>query len=168
MANFQPIITGVVGALLTGAILSWASRGASSARTDGLLRYGGRMRAVAVGLLGIALFGGYAALHASWDQRVIAGIVGGGMLAAGLWFVVEVFAFRGRVTETHLIIRSPWRGLREVPWEAVEGYSFSEVNQWHVLHTRGYGKVRLSVFLEGVDQVAEQLERQADDRSGMM
>jgi hypothetical protein len=35
------------------------------------------------------------------------------------------------------------------------------VNQWHVLQRRGYGKVRLSNFLEGVDQVAEQLDRQA-------
>jgi len=77
MAKFEPIITGVIGAILTGAILSWVSRGASNARTDGLLRYGGRMRAVAVGLLGIALFIGCAALNASPDQRVIAGIVGG-------------------------------------------------------------------------------------------
>lgn len=168
MAKFEPIITGVIGAILTGAILSWVSRGASNARTDGLLRYGGRMRAVAVGLLGIALFIGCAALNASPDQRVIAGIVGGGAIASGLWFVVEVFAFRGRMTETHLIVRSPWRGVREVPWEAIEGYTFSETNQCHGLHARGYAKVRLSVFLEGVDQVAEQLERHFDDRPGVM
>jgi hypothetical protein len=162
MASLWPIISGVIGALLTGVILSWASRSASSARTDGLLRYSGRMRAVAVGLLGIALFIGYGALHASPDQRLIAGVVGMTALTCGIWFVVEAFSFRGRVTETHLVVRSSWRGVREVPWEAVEGYSFSDLNQWHVLHTRGYGKVRLSVYLEGVDQVAEQLERQAE------
>lgn len=162
MTSLRPIISGIIGALLTGAILSWASRSASSARSDGLLRYSGRMRAVAVVLLGIALFIGYAALHASPDQRLIAGAVGMTALATGVWFVVEVFSFRGRVTETHLIVHSSWRGVREVPWEAIEGYSFSDVNQWHVLHTRGYGKVRISVFLEGVDQVAEQLDRQGE------
>src|SRR5690606_38109266 len=52
-----------------------------------LLRYGGRMRAVAVGLLGIALFIGCAALNASPDQRVIAGIVGG--RSHRLWSLVR-------------------------------------------------------------------------------
>lgn len=162
MANLRPIISGVIGGLVAVAIISWLARDAATAQTDGLLCYGRKTRAIAVGLLLIALFIGYAALRASPDQRVIAAVVAVALLAGGIWFVVETFCFQARVTDTHLIVRSPWRGVREVPWEAVEGYSFSEVNRWHVLHTRGYGKVRLSVLLEGVDQVAEKLGRHAD------
>jgi uncharacterized protein YhfF len=39
-------------------------------------------------------------------------------------------------------------------------YEFSSVNSCHILATRGYGKVRLSTYMSGVDQVAEHLCRQ--------
>ncbi len=88
-----------------------------------------------------------------------------GFVVGSGWLAVEVFSFRGPVTDTHLIVRSAWRGVRKLPWEEIDGYSFSDVNQWHALHTRGFGKVRLSVLLKGLDQVAGKLEERLDAAS---
>jgi len=166
MPTLRHFVTGVASAFITGAIMWWLGRDAAAAPTEGVLRYGKRMRALAALGVALALFVCYAASHASRDQRVLAALVATGFVVGTGWLAIEVFSFRGRVTDTHLIVRSAWRGVREIPWEAIEGYSFSDVNQWHVLHTRGYGKVRLSVLLQGLDRVAEKLEEQFDVASG--
>jgi hypothetical protein len=44
-----------------------------------------------------------------------------------------------------------------------DGYEYSEANHWYVLRTRGYGKVRLSEYLDGVERVLDRLGRSGGD-----
>jgi hypothetical protein len=108
-------------------------------------------------VLAIALFIGYAALHASKSQRPLAYGLSGLFLAFSGWFLLEVCFVKARVSKAHLHLWSPWRGRRVIPWSAITGYAYSPANSWHVLFTEGFGTVRLSTLLSGVDQVAEHL-----------
>jgi len=157
MDNLRPIISGLIGGLAAILLLAWALR-ASPPQQDGEIRYGSRMRLLALFCLALALFIGYAALHARADQRSIAYGVSGVLLSSVAWFVLEVLFVRVRITESHLEVRSPWRRRRVIPWTAITGYEFSEINRWHILSTKGFGKVRLSCYLSGVDQIAAHLD----------
>jgi len=160
MENLRPILSGVLGALVAGLLMAWVARGGASELRKGHVCYGARIRAVAVLMLAIAVFIAYAALHASPSQRVVAFFVAAPLLAGSVWFVVETFFVTASVSTTHLTHRSPWSGTRSIPWSAVTGYEFSSTMSWHVLETSGYGKVRLSSYMLGVDQVAEYLAGQ--------
>jgi len=163
MENLRPIFSGLAGAVISSMLVAWASRASSERSATGLIHYGWRIRCVAVLMMAIALFIGYAALHASPNQRLLAYGIGGVSLAFAGWFAVEVLFVRAQVSETHLCHWSPWRGRRSIPWSAITGYAYSQANSWHVLSTEGYGRVRLSVFMTGVDQVVPHLPWHRED-----
>ena len=156
MSNLRPILAGVVGAILTVMLLAWALRGGG--QNEGEVRYGGRMRALALLVLAIGLGIAYVALHAAPSQRLVAFCVAGLLLAGAVWFVLEAFFVRASVSATHLTHTSPWRGTRRIPWSAITRHEFSPEMSWHVLETTAYGKVRLSCYMSGVDQIIDRLK----------
>lgn len=164
MDSFRPIITGLLGALIAHCLIYWV-RSASADAGDGILRYGWRSRVVALLILATALFIGYAAIHASASQRFLAYLIGGGSVAFAVWLLLEMLFTGARVTRSHLEVWSLWRGRRRIPWSAVTSYEYSSAMGWHVLDTSGYGTVRLSVLLSGVDQIGEHLEHRLGNDS---
>ena len=163
MENLRPLLSGLIGAVIAGLLLRWVSRESGKALPSGTVRYGGRMRATSLFLLAIGSFIAYAAAHASPSQRWIAFLVAAPLFAGSVWFVMEAFLVSAKVTKENLEHRSPWRGTRTIPWSRITGYSYSHAMGWHVLEAEGYGAVRLSVYMSGVDQVAEQLASQQSD-----
>jgi hypothetical protein len=159
MEGLRPLLSGLIGAVVAGLVMAWVSRGATH-HLPGHVRYGRRMRATSLVMLAIGALIAYAALHAAASQRVIAFFVAAPLLAGSVWFVLETFFVKAMLTATHITHTSPWRGTRTIPWSAITGYEFSSANSCHILATRGYGKVRLSTYMSGVDQVAEHLCRQ--------
>ena len=157
MENLRPILSGLIGAMVSTALLVWAMRGPAEHLREGHIYYSKRMRVLACILLALGLFIGYAALHASPDQRFLAYPMGAVGFLSGIWLVLETFFVRARISPTYLLIWSPWRGHRSIPWSAITGYEYSETMMWHVLTTEGFGKVRLSCYLSGVDQIADHL-----------
>lgn len=89
-----------------------------------------------------------------WDTKGI-------LFVAGLWTVVcmplllEVNVVRVEFDESSIYTFSPWRKKREIPWNDVVKHWFSETNQWHVFETRNRGKIRLGVFLQGIETFRE-------------
>ena len=158
MEKISPVLTGLLGGFVAFLLLAWAARGKSSSDSPESLRFSSRMRVIAVGLLAIALFIGYAALHASPNQRVLAYAIGAVSVIWATWFILDVFLFEARITADYLELRSPWRAKRTIPWSAIVDYDYSSTNSWHILITDGYGKVRLSEYLIGVDRVLEKLK----------
>ena len=162
MESMRPIVSGLLGAVISALLVAWILRQSLNAPTDGTISYGWRIRVVAFLMLGIALFIGYAALHASQSQRFFAFSIGGAGVAFAVWFVLEVLFVGARVSELHMQVWSPWRGTRLIPWNAITGYEFSPACGWYILHTNGFGKVRLSTTLIGLDQVFTLLEQHCE------
>lgn len=65
---------------------------------------------------------------------------------------LEAAFFRIAYDDYHIFTRSPWRPFRRIPWHSLTGYSWSEINEWHVLETRSQGKIRVSTFLVGLPE----------------
>lgn len=161
MEYLRPLLSGLIGVVITGLLLRWVSRESEEALPPGAVRYGRRMKSISLFMLAIGSFIAYAALNASPDQRGTAFLVATPLVLSSVWFVLEVFLVSAEVTNETLIHTSPWRGTRKIPWSAIIGYSYSSAMSWHVLETEGYGTVRLSVYMSSVDQVAEQLALQS-------
>lgn len=160
MENLRPLLSGVIGAVIAAGLIAWGSRGAEKDLPAGRIRYGRRMRGLSLAMLAVGIFIAYAALHASQSQRVVTFFVAAPLFAGALWFVLETYFVEVTVSATHLTHKSPWRRTRSIPWPAITGYEFSEVNSCHVLTTKGFGSVRLSTYMSGVDEVAEYLSNQ--------
>ncbi len=162
MNTLRPILAGVAGAVIAAALLAWALRARGSGNTEGQVRHGGRMRALSVLVLAIALGIAYAALHASPGQRTMAFLVATPILVGSVWFVLETFFVRATVSPTHLTHTSPWRGTRTIPWATVTGYEFPPEMSSHGIRTSGHGKVRLSSYLSWVEQVTDRVKNQRE------
>jgi len=79
---------------------------------------------------------------------------------------LEVFRVRILFDEDFIYCQSPWRASRQIPWTAAKRLRFSKICQWHVLETRGHGRVRLSVFLSGIVSFREMAQRKMKERDG--
>jgi hypothetical protein len=105
--------------------------------------------------LAVGSFIAYAALRASAEQRVLAACLGGALFLVSLYIFLETQFVLIEFDDNFIYTFSPWRKRRLVPWSAVVGYSYSAVNRWHILKTRGYGSIRLSALLSGLGTMSE-------------
>jgi uncharacterized membrane protein YfcA len=108
--------------------------------------------------LAVGSFIAYAALHASVNQRVLATYVAGLLFLVSVYIFLETQFVRIEFDDNFIYTFSPWRKRRLVPWSDVVGYSYSAVNRWHILKTRGYGSIRLSALLSGLGTMSERWE----------
>jgi hypothetical protein len=74
---------------------------------------------------------------------------------AGTSLFIEGFLVRVGFDETYLYCRSGWRPRRQIPWDQIQGISFSSLMQWWLLDTKKSGKVRLHVYLIGIPALFE-------------
>ncbi len=155
--------SGVIGGILATLLMSWlATRVVPAARVRNgrhVVEY--RLPAKIAGwfFLALALFIAYAALNAFPEQRILAACVGGTLSLVGLYLFVEVHFVRVEFDDDYIYAFAPWRGRRVIPWSAVVGHSYSAVNRWHILKTRGYGSIRLSDLLSGLGTMREKWEK---------
>jgi hypothetical protein len=89
---------------------------------------------------------------------VLAACVGGTLLLISLYVFLEAQFVRVEFDDEFIYTFSPWRKRRVIPWCAVAGYSYSAVNRWHILKTRGNGSVCLSELLSGLATMREKWE----------
>ena len=80
--------------------------------------------------------------------------------------LLETFLVCIRFNDRGIFTSSPWRPSRKIPWHSIVSYRWSENLQWHVLETRGYGKVRLSPLLLGLSWFFGMLEEKRPDLFG--
>ena len=143
--------------------MSWlATRAVRAARFRGdryVVEY--RLPAKIAGccLAAIGFFIAYAASQASANQHVIATILGVLSLLMSVYVLLEVHFVRFEFDDEFIYTFSPWRRCRVIPWTAVAGYSYSAVNRWHILKTRGRGSIRLSELLSGLGTMHEKWQR---------
>jgi hypothetical protein len=160
----RPILSGAVAALITWLVLGYALRRARTPQPDRVVDYPRSLRIVALGCCGIAAFIGYAALHARPDQRHLAYSLATVLSGGSLWFLAETLVRRLDYDEARIRVRSPWRGLRQIPWPAVLGYRYVEWAQSHVLETRTHGRVWLSEYSSGLAEFFETVRLKCGDR----
>jgi hypothetical protein len=154
---------GVIGGMFASLVLAWlTTRSVPRARfRNGRFIVEYRLPAKIVAWFSLAggLFIVYVASRASVDQRILAAFVGGALFLAALFLFSEFQFVRIEFDEKRIYTFSPWRKRGGIPWSAVCGDSFSKVNQWHVLKTRGYRSIRLSRLMSGLGTMREQWQK---------
>jgi len=73
------------------------------------------------------------------------------------WLHLEFSWVRILFDEQGITTRSPWRRSRQVPWAEVKKVSYNAILQWHVIATRGHGKIRMHDYLSGIPEFLEEL-----------
>lgn len=141
-------------------VLSWLARSAkTNARREGcgfVVEYGRAAKGFVVFFWLPILAGTVATLWAGVIEP-FAGIGFFTMLVLPLH--LEFFHVSVRYDQEGLHLRSPWRKNRTIPWSALRAIRFSSICSWHVILTEGHGRIRLSTYLSGLDELLGELER---------
>ena len=144
------IIGGIVATLLLGWLASLAKKDAKSCSGRLVLEYGRAVRVTGWFFALLGLFFIYAAAHASEDQTVIAMCVGGSLSAGCMALFLEFHFVRIEFDAESIYLSSPWRRRRVIRWADIVGYSYSNMNRWHILKTCGrrlFAQRTLKVFV---------------------
>lgn len=144
-----------IGAVLAAALLSgllWflIYRDAARPVRGRVLAYGPSLKILgfvcALGFLGI----GYLTWRQDGFTSYVPFFICSILVSIGVALLLEAGFVRIEYDERGIITRSPWRSSREIPWHAITGYRYSDINRWHVLETRTYGRIRLPIYLRGL------------------
>lgn len=109
------------------------------------------------GFLAFGSVSGYWPLRAIILFRILTPLL---FSALALYLVLEPLLSRVEFDSEYIYTFSPWRGTRTIPWNRVSSCRYSNINQWHVLETDCYGKIRLSGFLCGLADFWSEMRRQ--------
>ena len=154
---YRPVLSGLLGGLITVALLAWIRRSKPQVQ-DGVLvlRY---PRALAVfGLVMGGVFGAFAVRNAIYgsavNSYVVALTVPLVLGLGGLYLAAEAFFVRVTVSDTAVRVSSLW-SAREAAWGDIT--SVSHAGNEYVLHTRNVGRLKVSTMLVGSSAFLERL-----------
>ena len=170
MADFMPSLPGfdpaiaviliIVPVLVIYVVLIERSVRHEARETNGkrIIEYGRGMK-IAVALCWLICLGFLiAAFLASAEDRIYAISVVLFFLLSTLWAHLETFGVRIELGDSGIKTQSPWRKKREIPWNAVERACYSHTTKRHIIQTKGFGRVRLPHWLNGVPTLLHELE----------
>ncbi len=154
-------LTSALAALAAGTVLYLFSRDAGKPVKKGVLSYGPALSVV--GMLGASIFlvVGYFTYLSEGFHDPVPFVILLILLLLCLAVVLEGTLVRLRYDDLGIHTSSPWRRSRTIPWYAITGYRWSGINKWHILETREYGRVRLSIYLRGLTDFFKVLRQRA-------
>ena len=158
-SGFGGILGGVVSAILLTWLTACANKDAKKLANKAVLMYGRPVRVLGWFCVLISLFILYAASGASADLLVLAWCLGTGFLVMGFSLFLEFHFVKILFDGEFIYTVSPWRPARKIPWTAISGYAFSDINKWHILKTTSYGNIRLSILLSGLGTFLQELDK---------
>ena len=84
-----------------------------------------------------------------------------GFLAIIVPLALEVFRRRLRIDQDALVSESPWTGSVRIPWDEVTAVSYQPAMCWYVIDSRGQGRMRVGMFMSGLETLAAALAERA-------
>lgn len=155
----NPVVAGAVAAAIVLPLILRTVRSATR-EVDGelILEYARPMKLL-VGIFWACWLGfAVAALFAPPKDRIMALTVVAGFLLLVVPLHMEFFKVRIAFDSNGINTRSPWRAARSIPWSVVERAWFSQAMQWYVVQTKELGRIRLHVYLSGVQSFLAECE----------
>jgi hypothetical protein len=161
--HYHGLISAFLGTALAATLLSWTvsrvDKKAVFINDKKILRYGTRVRILGWAIAAFTLPLLYALHKSSTYQSTAAICVGTGYVMLASFLLLE-FHFVGVLFDSEFIYTfSAWRPARKIPWTDISGYTYSNFNKWHILHTTPPGNIRLSILLSGLGCFAQELKK---------
>jgi hypothetical protein len=140
----------VAAAVLSGLLWFFIYQDTARPPRGRVLVYGPSLKVLgfvcAMGFLAI----GYFTWRQDGFESYVPFLICSALVLMGVVLFLEAGFVRIEYGERGIITHSPWRGRREIPWHAIIGYRYSDVNRWHIIETRNHGRIRLSIYLRGL------------------
>ncbi len=165
MEEYRPIISGIIGGTIATFAIAWAAKDATTSIPRGTALYGWRMRLMAIAMSCLGLFLLYVAIQAAKGQELATSILGGVSLVTAVAFPLEAFITRFVALDSGLQVRTPWRGTRTIPWQAIGACSFLPGLEVHQIKTHGFGRLFLSKQLAGISDLLVIINRKSSSRA---
>lgn len=148
------ILSGIIGGLLTAAVITYWTTRVREGATDGTLRYG----------WGLAVLGGFCLVFVAlaagafvFDDNIrtdrgemfaVIGLIAGFGLGC-IYSFGEYFFVRGSYDDDGIEFYTPWTGHKKEKWRDLQSVRFNATLSWYVLYFRTDNTIRLSTFLSG-------------------
>jgi hypothetical protein len=165
MEEFRPIISGIIGGTIATIAIAWAAKDSRTSIARDTAAYGWRMRFLAIGISCICLLLVYVAVKAAKGQELASVVLGAVSLLIAVAFPLEAFITRFSVLDTGLHARTPWRGTRLIPWDAIGPCNYRPALEVHEIKTRGFGRIFLSKQLSGISELLVTINRRGSWRA---
>jgi hypothetical protein len=158
MNNNEDIISlGIIISVILGFFLKSVSSKAIKESGKSWLQYGIPMKGFAI--LTMLLVAGLIVTWFNVDEKdkmpVLMMIAMSSLL--GIPLVLESFFVRIGFDDHELICKSGWRKTRVISWDDLKSAKFSHSMQWWEIKTGKAGKIRLHVYLSGLQELLIEL-----------
>lgn len=157
------IIEQILGAVLLGLFMTWLLRSVSpKAKVEAgkhVLSYGRSMKLVGVGglIFWISLI--LLMVTTATEAILMPLVIFGALTLLSLYLTLEAYFVRVRYDEASIYCYSPWRKERKIAWYDIKVIKFSSFRQYFICETTFNGKIRLSLYLSGVQEFLQEAER---------
>ncbi len=151
----RPLISGLIGGLAVYFIVRYTK---PSAEVEGEVRtvtYSMPFKIFSAALIPLTVFILYAMSQSYEGQEMAAGLVGGGFLAASIFFPYQAFLVSFKYDNEYIYYRSPLCGNRTVQWNNLSKVGYSWLVQADYIIVEGIGKIWCSNMLNGYAELTE-------------
>ncbi|MCE7987881.1 MAG: hypothetical protein DYG89_42495 [Caldilinea sp. CFX5] len=157
------VIAQILGAVVMGLFMAWLLRSVSpkAGMEAGkhVLSYGRSMKLLGVG--GVILWVSLILLMVSTatEEILMPLIIFAAFALLSLYLTLEAYSVRVLYDEAFIYYYSFWRKERKIGWYDIKAITFSSFSQYFICETTFDGKLRLSLYLSGVQEFLQEAER---------
>ena len=151
----RPLVSGLVGGLAVYFIVRYTK---PSAEVEGEVRdvtYSKFFKIFSAALIPFTIFILYAMSQSYEGQEMAAGLVGGGFLAASIFFPYQAFLVSFEYDNEYIYYRSPLCGNRTIHWNNLSKVGYSWLVQADYIVVEGIGRIWCSNMLNGYAELME-------------
>lgn len=155
MQVLGPIFAGLIAALVVYLLSTFVKDQPKKIGDRQYVTYSPALKILCAAFFPISAFVTYAALQASPDQAIIAGIMALLFWLGTLYVAYDFFFVRLSYDDSFLYHWSPLKRGRKVPWSAVKDVQYASGKQVFYLKTEGYGTISVAPFANGSRALVE-------------
>jgi hypothetical protein len=149
-SNASTVLVPLISLSVLSYLLSTVAKQAKRTRSGFVVEYGLPFKILGIlsGLLTLFFCITYLAVKPEDKVAVLCLVILFAIISIPL--LLLVFRTRIYVEGGVMIVQSPWRRTRRIPFSDVESIEFSKARQRHEIRTKEHGKVSLHVYLSGI------------------
>ncbi|ABD81609.1 hypothetical protein [Saccharophagus degradans] len=151
----RPLLSGLIGGLAVYFIVRYTKPSAEVAGEVRTVAYSMPFKIFSAALIPFTVFILYAMSQSYEGQEVAAGLVGGGFLAASIFFPYQAFLVSFKYDNECIYYRSPLCGNRTVQWSKLSKVGYSWLVQADYIVVDGIGRIWCSNMLNGYSELME-------------
>ena len=151
--NLGPAITALVLPIIFSVMFAANKRAARRVGSVSIIEYPRIAKVIGILAIGAGAFMLFLGFHAPENERTIALSFCGAFSLLFFFLPLEFFFRRIEFNDHEIVIYCAWRKVRRIPWIEVVSFEHLHIVKEWVLETRSHGTIKLSTFLQGLEDL---------------